>query len=70
MNCPKCKISMKPLDQVECRTGKALKHRCIKCGAFHFEQLTGHTLTPPPLKETFRHLAALAAFNDHASSLP
>jgi hypothetical protein len=60
MNCPKCNVVMKPLGKVECKTGDCQKHRCIKCGAIHFEQITIRFEDTPPLKETLRRVAVYA----------
>ena len=60
MTCPRCQSPMKSLERVECRTGDAQKHRCMKCGAICFEQLTGGYDAPPALTESFRHIKALA----------
>ena len=62
MNCPKCKIQMAPGEKVECRTGNAQKHKCVNCGANHFEQLTRPgRYEPRPLAQTLQLIASASS---------
>ena len=57
MTCPRCNFRMTPLRRVECKTGDAQLHRCPRCGAQAYEQITTNAEWMP-LRERHRLIIA------------